>query len=170
VLIINQKIAKLIFVLIVEIKLKNNMKIEELLSARYEVIADYPQSMYEVGYVIHESMNLEGKKFFTTEVHKYPHIFKKLDWFKDRKESEMPEYLKFVWGDKIDEIRKVKSWLYGDESESWKPIKERKLPHVINGFTYESDFDKEVFPRVSLNGWLPATKEEYNEFIKQKLM
>lgn len=144
------------------------MKIEDLLSARYQIILDYPNSLYKVGDIIYEAENLEGKTFFKTEVHKYPHIFKSIDWFKNRTESEMPKYLKFIWNDKIDDVRKVEKWLYADETESWKPIKERTLPHVINGFTHESDYEKGLFPRVSLNGWLPATEEEFNEFYKEK--
>lgn len=140
------------------------MKIEELLSARYEVIANYPRSLYEVGHIIHESENLEGKVFFTTEVQKYPHLFKKLDWFKDRKESEMPQYLKFVYNDKIDEVRYVKDWLYHNED---------KKSGIINGFTHESDYSTTNYPlflRVSLNGWLPATENECRQFNEKRYL
>ena len=71
------------------------MSIEDLLKPRYKVIAEYPDSSYTVGHIIHEADNLEGATFFTKRVHKYPHIFQKLEWWQDRKIEDMPEYLIF---------------------------------------------------------------------------
>jgi len=47
--------------------------------AHYKVIANYPNSPYKVGYIIKEEDNLEGATFFKTEVHKYPHIFNRIN-------------------------------------------------------------------------------------------
>lgn len=69
---------------------------EELLSPRYKVIAGYPGSLYPTGYIIDEADNLEGFTFFSTEVHKYPHIFKPLAWYEEREEKDMPSYVRNV--------------------------------------------------------------------------
>lgn len=66
---------------------------EELLSPRYKIIADYPNSLYKLGQIIHERDNLEGATFFKTTIHKYPHIFKKLEWWEDRFKGDMPIYV-----------------------------------------------------------------------------
>lgn len=66
------------------------MTTKELLRPRYKVIADYPQSIYEVGYVIelYHKTNpvVEGQKGFYDM---YPHLFKKLEWWEERTAEEI---------------------------------------------------------------------------------
>ena len=156
---------------------KNKMT-NELLMPRYRVIADYPNNKFKVGDILyvhyhkpyHSNNTCTKDKIFDgytgmwidlSEVEKHPHLFKSIDWFWGRKESDMPKYLKFVWKGKIDEARKVEKWLYEDEPKNMGQI---------NGFTHESSFEKGLFPRVSLNGWTPATEEEFNYFMNEVLI
>ena len=146
---------------------------EELLIPRFRVLADYPFSAFPVDAIItlnkkpfHEFNSKKVLLIGLIEFEKYPHLFQKINWWWKRKDEEIPKFLKFVWEGKTDEVRQVKEWLYADESEKWKPIEKREAPHEICGFLHQSDFTDDCFPRVSINGWLPATEEEFNEFIK----
>lgn len=90
--------------------------VEELLKPRYKVIADWPARQFFIGSILHVHEPLpdgrlrifidhepEGQKewyLWNTgkigEIDKYPHLFKKLEWWQEREESEMPEYVKWV--------------------------------------------------------------------------
>lgn len=86
---------------------------EGLLKPRYKVIADYFFNPYKVGDIItlpekNRSVHLTTTKHtdefgerISQEEHyapkvidQYPHLFKKLEWWEDRKPEEMPEYVK----------------------------------------------------------------------------
>lgn len=71
---------------------------EELLKPRYKVIADYPCAILEVGQIIN---TYESAMAYVTESEKaclkdYPHLFRLLQWWEDRKPEEMPEYVKCI--------------------------------------------------------------------------
>lgn len=66
------------------------MTIENLLKPRYKVIADYPNSIYSIGEII----ECDAEEDCT--LHKWPAIFKKLEWWEDRKPENMPEYVRCV--------------------------------------------------------------------------
>jgi hypothetical protein len=72
-------------------------KVEDLLKPRYKVIADYPGNDTPVG-TIHD--NEFTVRFHEKTLNSYPHLFKKLEWWEERKESEMPEYVKSKNADK----------------------------------------------------------------------
>ncbi len=61
------------------------MTTEQLLKPRYKVIADYPNSKFEVEQI------LMGQ--YIAYADKYPAIFKPLEWWVEREPSELPEYL-----------------------------------------------------------------------------
>ena len=141
---------------------------EELMQPRFKVIAIYPQMNFKVGDILTTSKQIpqDSIGIFIDHVteyawvytpNDYPHLFKKLEWWEGRKEEDMPKYIKFEWNGKVDEVRKVKEWL---REKEWD--KTKSTP--INGFTHQSDFDSELFPRVSLNGWIPSTEEEWISF------
>jgi len=81
------------------------MSIEDLLKPRYKVIADYPNSPYEIGDLLtnngsflitithfwDEWGELQKQKNFHEEsdVLKYPHLFKKLKWWEERTPEEI---------------------------------------------------------------------------------
>jgi len=65
------------------------MTVEELLKPRYKVIADYPYNPVEVGELECSDTEEQGKF-----LDQFPHLFKKLEWWEERKECDMPEYVK----------------------------------------------------------------------------
>ena len=72
--------------------------IQELLKPRYKVIADYPDSVFIVGEILRNP----------TYESKYPHLFKKLEWWEDRKPEEMPKYLKHTYDGKTSYYKIIK--------------------------------------------------------------
>lgn len=93
------------------------MTARELLQPRYEVIADYPKSDFKVGDVIQCSDDLVNDKDvgaflrkFKYNFDKYPHLFKKLNWWEYRKLEDMPKRLicKAIKGD--TEIQEIEEW------------------------------------------------------------
>ncbi len=72
--------------------------------------------------------------------------------------KELPEYVKFIWEEnELQDIRKVEKWVYQDFENA---------PNTLYGFEY--DMHKGRFlTRMSLNGWTPSTKNEYNDFISK---
>lgn len=118
------------------------MTTEELLKPRYKVIADYPfNKIAPVGEII------SGDKLPMWDVREFPHLFKKLEWWEERKESEMPEYVKR--GDRVYKVADA------NEIFSW-------------GFIIDFPMTEH---HVSYSYCLPATKEEYDLYnLKQQLM
>ena len=125
---------------------------DELLVPKYLVKIKYPGSIFKVGQIVDL-----GKDSYVTGMDECPEVFEKLNWWHGIPEKDMPFFLKFIWDEKIDDVVKVKRWLYQKEWDSSTPI---------IGFTHESKSDSTIFPRVSLNGWLPATKEDYDANCK----
>lgn len=119
------------------------MSPEELLIPRYKLIADYPTNQIPIRTIISlpqnittESMRLE-KEFYE----KYPHLFKELHWAEDRKEEDLPKYIKHPISGQIEKVIGYTLW-----SEGWSVT----LPSntvVCGGST--------------LRFYLPATEEEY---------
>lgn len=103
-----------------EMKIKTNSmstdNIQELLKPRYKVIGDYPGSEFRIGAIMifikdfmhrtdgtpestrHSDVFKIGNNIIMAEgpsgINLYPHLFKPLAWWQDRKPGEMPLYLK----------------------------------------------------------------------------
>jgi len=89
------------------------MNIENLLVQRFKVISDYPDSPFMINDIltfdgIVYGMN-EPQKFVRTP-EKYPLIFKQLNWWEKRSESEMPKYLKHTLSDGKTTFHEVIKW------------------------------------------------------------
>jgi hypothetical protein len=74
---------------------------EELMKPRYKVIADWPGVAGKVtsGDIIvrdgaHNGFWVAGEQFTEDKLKDYPHLFRKLQWWEDRKKEDMPEYVK----------------------------------------------------------------------------
>lgn len=127
---------------------------EELLKPRYKVIADYPSNIHKIGSII---KNDDGAKFDRIRYYgcaKYPHLFKPLQWWEERKPEDMPEYLKHNLGT----IHKTANARYHNKFlvimiENYK-AKERGA-----GWTDVS--------QLWLSEFLPVTETEYNEYETQ---
>jgi len=66
------------------------MKIEELLKPRYKVVAEFPRMEDFEGCEVDNIIVAEDNMWYEN----YPHLFKKLGWWEDRKREDMPMYLK----------------------------------------------------------------------------
>jgi hypothetical protein len=131
------------------------MTIEDLMQPRYKVIADYPgNTIYEVGHIIISRQGLvycdpNGAKFSD-----YPHLFKRLKWWEERKIEDLPEYAKVKYGDDdTDEIYALvhidgdkRYWFYYTDGE-------------LFGYKIKSGGGQII------TSLLPATLEEYNSYI-----
>lgn len=162
------------------------MTTEELMRHRYKVIADYPfRDHFLLGeiielnefdgrnhlskdmqewFVIKPKLNGTGSpmSWYESGFNKYPHIFKKLEWWEEREEKDMPGYLrctcndfiKFVKG-QIISVEKHKSNTF-NQYVPWLFVSKEKQSHetVTNCFNYK-DFE-------------PSTREEYEQYLQSK--
>ena len=125
------------------------MNPEKLLQPRFEVIADYPKSIFKVGEIIQGKFLLcdpDGPKYSD-----YPHLFRKLPWWEKRERSEMPMYLKHTY-DGETTFHKIESW---DMKHflGWLNEKERSCCSLL---TWSFDYT-----------YQPATEEEYLNSLKE---
>jgi len=126
------------------------MSTEELLKPRYKAIASYPDSQFPLNKIIemeivsNASMYHFGNNRWEYECWfmDYPHLFRKLDWWEERKLEDMPEYVKRPPEMKFlsNTVFKIDSW---DETASIGWCSD----HCIN---------------VRVDQCIPATKEEYD--------
>lgn len=126
---------------------------QELLIPRYKVVAGYPNSLYQVGYIINESDNLEGATFFKVTVHQYPHLFKKLEWWEERSVEDMPEYI-----EQRGQIFKVAEW-HTDLASVVTVLIDYKIHTGWIPDCTETPLYGEI---------QPVTEEEYNNFKSKK--
>lgn len=123
-------------------------KIEELLKPRYKVIADYPDSGFEVGSIEdrdwcrYENGEDESEGILW-RISDYPHLFKKLEWWEERKIEELPKFVK----------RFAEKGIF-------------KIHHWNETLTlgWSEDHCRDI----RYDECLPATEAEYNEFITSK--
>jgi hypothetical protein len=93
---------------------------EELLKPRYKVIADYPNSELGIGDLLmqyiagsvwrHIWTSGEWTDITIHNPEKYPHLFRKLEWWEERTNEEMPQYVKGEYEGKVYGIWKVIFW------------------------------------------------------------
>ena len=122
------------------------MSPKELIKPRFEVIADYPKSIFKIGEIIEN-----GNEFsYYTD---YPHLFKKLNWWENRKENEMPSYLKH----RLDITSQ--NWTY-DKIESWDM-------KILVGWVNEKERTGcSLLAWAPEYGYFPAKKEDYENYKK----
>lgn len=124
------------------------MTAKQLLIPRVKVMLDYPQEVTNPlfkGDIFKKGAKGEGRYYYSTQyryitpenVDKYPHLFKKLEWWEDRKIEDMPEYVKMIYTKKI---------------------------HQVNKWTSATQFILASNHIYSIHLILPATKEEYEQY------
>lgn len=123
------------------------MTTEELLRPRIKMIAPVPEYGMEVDTIIEMYGDLMFElsptyKLNLTGVKRFPHIYKELHWWEERKPEDMPEYVK-----SHDQIFKVKEWADGG---SFYVYVEKRHTGFVKGCTETVVF----YPA-------PATEEEY---------
>jgi len=134
------------------------MTVDELLKPRYKVIADWPKCPFDMGMILLQDkstvgevwvldselgLSMKDRNFFYGDINKYPHLFKPLQWWEDRRPEDMPEYVKNEIFQDI--VKKVDSW-YSKEDHY--------------GFMTNVGF-------CLTKGYEPATEQEYLNSIKQ---
>lgn len=126
------------------------MTVQELLIPRYKVIADYPLSKmyFNVGDVLtwdekNQAYRIGEPKFVSMSketVEAFPHLFKKLEWYEERKPEELPKFVKDKFGERV------------------RIIKVKKIEVGVNQYVYHSG-------GISLlENVIPASKEEYEAY------
>lgn len=133
---------------------------EQLLRPRYKVIADYPCRPHPIGSIIewcgdpHETktlFTLPGSQHNYPEFKfkEYPNLFRKLEWWEERKPEDMPNYVRSIkqeyWhGINVDNVIAVKEW-----------VLLLNIPYIIQSDT------EEYHP----SNFLPANESEYTASI-----
>lgn len=127
---------------------------EELLKPRYKVKAPWPEMRARFKgdpIIVLDSQDKDG--YYTTNGHyqesffkMYPHLFKPLEWWEEREEKDMPEYLKLEFNNKIHFVHKVERW--SGENSYGAPLYE-----YINKVGYKTTS--------CVSDLLPATEKEY---------
>ena len=130
------------------------MTTKELLTPRYEVIADYPNSDFGVECIIQlktihpysgYSFILGNTVYSDSFFSKYPHLFRPLHWAEKRDVNDLPEYVfdtKYEYG-----VVKIISWR---KSSTW----------FFMGEFLNNKHSQWSIPIYAINT-LPSTEEEY---------
>lgn len=135
------------------------MTTEDLLKPRYRVIADWPgvAGKVNVGDIFtpdpeDEGMFwIDGEPFQEDKLLDYPHLFRKLEWWEERPEGELPQYLKSIsvaLSMKIGEVCKVRKYA-ADIKKAGVFLEGKSFSRLIETM-------------------VPSDEEEYNQYIKQQ--
>ena len=143
------------------LKINKVMTVENLMMPRYKVIADYPHNPYKVGDLLEEFTNTAFKLTVTyngnsmdetqantypaSAIEKMPHLFRKLNWWEERKVEDMPDYVKWDVG------------IY----PTWKKIMK------VDKWNSNGSFDHENVT-ISVINCFPSTEQQYNDYINSK--
>lgn len=120
------------------------MSNEELMKPRYKVIADYPKSLYHVGDILNGGWGSEDCIYCDTDGPRwrhYPHLFRPLEWWEERKPEDMPQYVKSLGGNSVRTV------------DHFEMSREKVI--------FEGGIIRPVYK------WHPATIEEYNTYINK---
>jgi hypothetical protein len=120
------------------------LSLAELLMPRFKVINTYPNSKNALGNIL----IADGEDSYLL-YSSYPNIFRKMKWWENRKESDMPEYIKEVLTRTTyttAKYFKIKKW----NTERAKGITE-------NGI--------EIF--LASGNYIPTFDFEYEKYVKQ---
>lgn len=121
------------------------MTIEQLTKRRYKVIAQWPLCPYELNSIIDECC-MKGSD--TCYYDEWPHLFRKLEWWEERKAEDMPAYVKCLKSpDQIIEPGSVLKVAWNDHGG-----KVEKGPWI---FPYTNCYE-------------PSTESEYLTYINSK--
>lgn len=108
------------------------MTVEDLLKPRYLVIADYPSNIDKVGTVYEIDLSDGHGVDFEMTCKKYPHLFRKLEWWEERAIEDMPEYVKQRSDGKVCRItnwhNKIKLFPVGTDSRNIQHASDEVIP------------------------------------------
>jgi hypothetical protein len=133
--------------------------IEHLVTLRFEVIADYPKSKFEVGSILSRVKNATNDWYDLgdsnpdlgiiqkQELIQYPHLFRPLNWWENRSEEEMPMFINYS---SINKYYKVDQWIFPDKNEGFGTF-------AVVGST-KILIDHPIYPDHNI---LPCSEEDY---------
>jgi hypothetical protein len=121
---------------------------------RYKVLATYPGSPFSVKEVYSVGEILQEDFAFTLprEIDQYPHLFYKMQWWEERKDEDLPPYLRI-----FDVVWKVDKWAHG--------IVERQPIAYSDSEKGRKDHFLSVTWYFNKANSLPATQEEYEHYL-----
>jgi len=132
----------------------------ELLTPRYKVEADYPNSPFKVGDILmiekhelHEFVRHGHLVTLHSTIQQYPHLFRRMNWWEQRQIDDMPEYVKCVDSD-CTEYFKVTDWVFSEEENCLCKVDDDVYTGI--GYDYEGNIT-------------PATETEYLDYLKNNL-
>jgi hypothetical protein len=143
------------------------MTVEELLQPRWQVIADYPKSLYHVGDILNGGYRSEDLIYCDTNGPRwsnYPHLFKKLEWWEYRKREDMPQYIKRT-GNK-DSNDKPLPDVYLKVKKHFSSGNEEWLVNLSHIFCADSHLTQLKNCTYTYYCWEPATEEQYKEYLR----
>ena len=117
------------------------MTVEELMKPRYKAVADYPKSIHPVGEIIQYDYDKDGT------LGNWPHLFKPLEWWEDRKPEDIPKYIKSIFNDKSIIVREL-------------------IAVTPDGFKAVAKDSRKGYRICYHDRWLPATEQEYLSYIE----
>lgn len=136
---------------------------EELMTPRFKVIGDYPNSLFKIDEILTGDERIycdENSKRYSD----FPNIFKPLEWWEERNIEDLPKYLKF------NEVIRTSFTSINDEEEPFiHKVKVHQRYSTDTYFRYSSfyEFVSEWKDQpYNYNQFLPSTEEEYLEYIK----
>jgi hypothetical protein len=124
---------------------------DELMKPRYKVIADWPNmpDSVKVGDIVNHNAVFRDNSLCSS----FPHLFKKLEWWHERREEDLPKYIGvknehgvFIW------IHPIVKWV------------ETRLDEVGSCIISFPDLDG-IYAEREYNPWSmsPATQSEYEK-------
>lgn len=136
---------------------------EELMTPRFKVIEDYPNSLFKIDEILTGNERLFCDKN-SERYSDFPNIFKPLEWWQERSLEDLPKYLKFN-----EEIRTGIRSVNDEEEPFVHKVKIHQRYFENEDFRYSSfyEFVSEWKDQpYNYNQFLPSTEEEYLQYIK----
>lgn len=122
-------------------------KVADLLKPRWKVLGRYPDSPFQIGIIGYgKTFNTAGNAKFHFE--DYPLIFRKLEWWEEREEKDMPQYVKWNYIPNVDD-------------KVMEGCVEKVTRYVQNGYGVVIGNDTVIATKY----YLPATETEYQQYL-----
>lgn len=150
------------------------MKTKNLLQERYKVISDYPGCGFRIGTILNQEYGSSAFNKWVNELpisnisvytpEKWPHIFKKLEWWEERELSDFPAYLKVIRNgcSSIGNGKIFKPISYGIYSNEGRNFGNEGHPFAVFLILEDSEtYDKGEEITMHLKNCFPSTEEEY---------
>lgn len=123
-----------------------------LLTPRWELIADYPGNMLPVGHVFSNLACYDGcMRLPSKMMDQYPNIFRRLQWWEHRQAREMPEYLTHVLIPDKRTFHKIIKW------DMSRKVGIEEAHSGCNLLIWSPEYT-----------YQPSTKKEYDEYMANK--